>query len=90
MVYIFLGEMSPGTRYIIQVDRPGEPVDMASLRALLDGVGVTLDADYGPVPVNPKLGRYVVRGTASPDARARAEQIPGVRFFSDAVQEPAP
>jgi hypothetical protein len=90
MVYIFLREMSAGTRYIIQVDRPGERVDMASIRALLDGVGVTLDADYGPVPVNPQLGRYVVRGTASPDARARAEQIPGVRFFSDTVQEPAP
>jgi hypothetical protein len=63
---------------------------MASLRALLDGVGVNLDADYGPVPVNPQLGRYVVRGTASPDARARAEQIPGVRFFADAIQESAP
>ena len=81
--------MSPETRYIIQVDRPGERVDMAALRALLDGVGVALDPNYGPVPVNPQLGRYVVRGTASPEARTRAEQIPGVRFFADAVQEPA-
>lgn len=81
--------MSPATRYIIQVDRPGERVDMAALRALLDGVGVALDPNYGPVPVNPQLGRYVVRGTASPEARTRAEQIPGVRFFADAVQEPA-
>ncbi len=85
-----LGEMAPATRYIIQVDRPpSERVDMAAIRALFDGVGVTLDLDYGPVPLNPQLGRYVVRGTASPDARARAEQIPGVRFFADAVQEPA-
>src|SRR5439155_666351 len=67
----------------------GERVDMASIRALLDGVGVVLDPAYGPVPINPQLGRYVVRGTASPDARTRAEQIPGVRFFADAVQEPA-
>jgi hypothetical protein len=81
--------MSPETRYIIQVDRPGERVDMAALRVLLDGVGVALDPNYGPVPVNPQLGRYVVRGTASPEARTRAEQIPGVRFFADAVQEPA-
>jgi hypothetical protein len=82
--------MSPATRYIIQVDRPPpERVDMAAISALLDGVGVSLDLNYGPVPVNPKLGRYVVRGTATPDARARAEQIPGVRFFADAVQEPA-
>ena len=80
--------MSPVTRYIIQVDRPGERVDMAAIRSLLDGLGITLDLDYGPIPINPTLGRYVVRGTASPDARARAEQIPGVRFFADAVQEP--
>lgn len=81
--------MSPATRYIIQVDRPGEQVDMAAIRALLEGAGVALDPAYGPIPINPKLGRYVVRGTASPDARARAEQIPGVRFFADTVQEPA-
>jgi len=30
----------------------------------------------------------VVRGVASPDARERAERIPGVRFFADAIQEP--
>jgi len=81
--------MSSATRYIIQVDRPGERVDMPTIRALLDGVGVTVDPDYGPVPLNPQLGRYVVRGSASPDARARAEQIPGVRFFADAIQESA-
>jgi hypothetical protein len=81
--------MSSATRYIIQVDRPGERVDMAALRALLEAAGVAVDPDYGPVPVNPKLGRYVVRGVASPDARERAEQIPGVRFFADAMQEPA-
>jgi len=81
--------MSPVTRYIIQVDRPGERVDMAAIRALLDEAGVALDPDYGPISINPKLGRYVVRGLASPDARARAEQIPGVRFFADALQEPA-
>ena len=82
------GEMS--TRYIIQVDRPGERLDMAAIRALLDEAGVALDPSYGPIPLNPQLGRYVVRGIASPDARARAEQIPGVRFFADALQEPAP
>ena len=81
--------MSPVTRYIIQVDRPGELVDMAAIRTLLDAAGVAVDPDYGPVPINPKLGRYVVRGVASPDARERAERIPGVRFFADAMQEPA-
>jgi hypothetical protein len=82
--------MAPVTRYIIQVDRPGERMDMTAIRALLDGLGIALDLDYGPIPINPTLGRYVVRGSASPDARERAEQIPGVRFFADAVQEPAP
>ena len=82
--------MAATTRYIIQVDRPGEQVDMAALRAMFDGLGITLDPAYGPIPINPTLGRFVVRGSATPDARARAEEIPGVRFFADAVQEPAP
>ena len=81
--------MSPATRYIIQVDRPGEQVDMTTIRALLDAVGVAVDPDYGPVPISPKLGRYVVRGVASPEARARAEQIPGIQFFADVRQQPA-
>lgn len=88
--YSLGGEMAPATRYIIQVERPGERVDMTAIRRLLDGLGVTLDLEYGPIPINPTLGRYVVRGSASPEARARAEQIPGVRFFADAIQEPAP
>src|SRR3989442_5170761 len=86
--YSLRGEMCPPTRYIIQVDRPGERVDMATIRSLLEGAGVALDPNYGPLPINPQLGRYVVQGVASPDARERAEQIPGVRFFADAIQEP--
>src|SRR5213079_3336282 len=77
------------SRYVIQLERPGERVDMEFVRALLGGTGVELDAEYGPVPVNPGLGRFVVRGFASPEARAVAERIPGVRFFADARQEPA-
>ncbi len=75
-------------RYIIQLDRPDGHLDMAAVRALLEHTGVELDPDYGPVVINPKLGRCVVRGTASPEARAKAEQIPGVRFFADVRQEP--
>src|SRR5439155_1076248 len=69
--------MSPVTRYIIQVDRPGERVDMAAIRALLDEAGVALDPDYGPISINPKLGRYVVRGLASPGGRARGDRARG-------------
>ncbi|HEV8265778.1 MAG TPA: hypothetical protein VGQ06_12595 [Gemmatimonadales bacterium] len=77
------------SRYVIQLERPGERVDMEFVRALLGGTGVEVDAGYGPVPVNPGLGRFVVRGFASPEARALAEQIPGIRFFADVRQQPA-
>lgn len=76
-------------RYVIQLERPGERVDMEFVRALLVDTGVELDAAYGPIPVNPNLGRFVVRGVASPEARAQAERIPGIRFFADVQQEPA-
>jgi hypothetical protein len=75
-------------RFIIQVERPGEKIDLAKIHALLEGTGVQLDDDYGPILVNPKLGRYVVRGTATTQARAKAEQIQGVRFFPDIRQQP--
>ncbi len=73
-------------RYIIQIERSGQKLDMASAQALLAGTGVELDAAYGPILVNPKLGRYVVRGLATPSARREAENVPGVSFFSDARQ----
>lgn len=76
------------SRYVIQLERPGERVDMEFVRSLLDDTGVELDAGYGPIPVNPNLGRFVVRGVASPEARALAERIPGVRFFADVQQKP--
>ena len=52
------------SRYVIQLERPGERVDMEFVRALLGDTGVELDAAYGPVAVNPSLGRFVVRGFA--------------------------
>ena len=78
------------SRYVIQLERPGERVDMEFVRALLGDTGVEVDTGYGPIPVNPSLGRFVVRGLASPEARALAERIPGIRFFADARQQPAP
>ncbi|MCI0483846.1 MAG: hypothetical protein L0Y78_04620 [candidate division NC10 bacterium] len=61
---------------------------MSTIRELLEGTGIELDGGYGPVLIDPKLGRYVVRGTATPEARSKAEQIPGIRFFSDTRQQP--
>ena len=78
---------TPGP-FIIQIDRPGDALDIATVRDLLMDTGVELDESYGPFLINPKLGRYVVRGLASPEARAKAEQVPGVRFFADAQQKP--
>ncbi len=77
------------TGYVIQVERPGERIDMRAIRALLGGAGVELDPSYGPILIDPQRGRYVVRGVASPDARVSAERIPGVRFFADTQQQPA-
>jgi hypothetical protein len=83
-----MNEAESVTRYIIQVDRPGQELDMSAVHNLLEGTGIELDGSYGPVLINPKLGRYVVRGTATPEARAKAEQIPGIRLFADTRQQP--
>jgi len=61
---------------------------MESVRKLLEGTGVEIDADYGPIPINPAIGRYVVRGKATLEARAKAEKISGVRLFADTRVHP--
>jgi len=83
-----MNDTKSATHFIIQVDKPGQKLDMTAIRALLEGTGIQLDSGYGPILINPKLGRYVVRGVATPEARSKAESIPGVRFFSDAQQKP--
>src|SRR5882672_1362227 len=70
--------------YIIQIDRPGPRLEIGDVREMLAGTGVQIDAGYGPIPLDPLIGRYVVRGTATQSARQRAEKIRGVRFFGDA------
>jgi hypothetical protein len=84
-------KMSPDpdtSSVIIQIDRPGRKLAMAAVRKLLEGTGVEIDTDYGPIPINPAIGRYVVRGRASPAARAKAEKISGVRLFADTRVRP--
>jgi hypothetical protein len=75
-------------RFLIQLERPGLRLDMNGVREVLEGTEVELDPDYGPILVNPKLGRYVVRGYATPHARAKAESLPGITFFADVPVEP--
>jgi hypothetical protein len=72
-----------GSQVIVQVDRPGQKLDMPAIQHLLGDTGLHLDENYGPILINPKLGRYVVRGTVTPEARAKIEQIAGVRLFAD-------
>ncbi len=83
-----MNDHPPAVPFIIQIESPSTKLDMAGVKDLLAGTGVALDEEYGPILVNPGLGRYVVRGTASADARARAEAVPGVSFYSDARQSP--
>jgi hypothetical protein len=74
----------PSSRYIIQIDLPTTAnQNLDALAEELTGTGVELDRSYRPVCINPKLGRYVMRGTASPEARHAAERISGIQFFSD-------
>ena len=73
----------PLNRYIIQIERPGKKIGMDEARSLLEPLGVEVDPSYGPIPVNPKLGHYVVRGMATEEARERAQQLEGVKFFGD-------
>ena len=72
---------------MIQIDRPGEELNIDKAKDILGGDGVELDADYGPFLINPKVGRYIVRGLATADAKERLSTLPGVQTFSDiAVQ----
>lgn len=72
------------SNYLIQLDVGQQSAGMGEVRKLLAGAGIDLDASYGPIPIDPVKGRYVVRGTATPSARQHAEaNIPGVQFFGD-------
>ena len=77
-----------GSHVIVQVDRPGQKLDMSAIQRLLGDTGLHLDETYGPILINPKLGRYVVRGTVTPEARAKIAQIAGVQLFADGRVQP--
>jgi len=77
------------SKFLIQIERLDEKPGIQEVRALLEPLGVVLDTSYGPICVNPRLGRYVVRGEATKEAKGRAEKLPGVSFFPDAKVSPA-
>jgi endo-1,4-beta-D-glucanase Y len=69
---------------IIQVEKPGQKkLDMSSISKLLENNGIKVDPSYGPFCVNPKLGRFVLRGFGTVEAQKRANKIPGFTVFSD-------
>ena len=82
--------------YIIQLDLPNGRskksgrLDMKTVLRLFDGTGIELDANYGPILINPQERRFVVRGLATSESRQRAEQRLGkdVKFFSDGRVQP--
>ena len=80
--------MPEEARYLIQIEQPEARADLTSIRRLLEQSGVRIDLSYGPYDVDPKRGRYVMRGWATPEGRKKAETIPGVRFFADARVQP--
>lgn len=79
----------PKYHFMIQIERPKGKVSLEEARSLLETTGVEVDASYKPVCVNPKLGRYVLRGNATDEAKSKAEQIEGVQLFRDSKILPA-
>ena len=75
--------MEEKKQYMIQLEAGKSKSAISSLRRKLKQIGIDVDEKYGPVPVNRDLGRYVIRGWATPDDRTRAEKLKGVTFFGD-------
>ena len=73
----------PHHEFIVEIERPGKKLNMSIIQELLEGTGIKLDLNYGPFCVNPKLGRYVVRGTGDSASMKKVENIPGVRSYKD-------
>ncbi len=74
---------------MIQIERPKRKVDLEAAQSILESSGVVIDTSYKPVCVNPKLGRYVLRGSATDEAKSKAERIKGVQLFPDVKVSPA-
>jgi hypothetical protein len=75
-------------RYLIQVDRPGQNLRIEDVKKMLEKTGLTVDETYAPVLIDRNLGRYVVRGSGTPQSSEKAKQIQGVRIFNDSRIEP--
>jgi hypothetical protein len=79
----------PADRFMIQIELPKVKADLEAAQSLLKSAGVEVDTSYKLVCVNPKLGRYVLRGSATDEAKSKAERIKGVQLFPDVKISPA-
>ncbi len=75
-------------RMMFEIEHPDSKLSMTDAATLLAETGIELDEKYGPILVNPKQGRYIVRGFASAAAVQKAKAIAGVKVFADAPIQP--
>ena len=75
-------------QFIIQIEKANSKLDLIDIKEILNDTGVKLDDNYGPYCVNPKLGRYVVRGTANTQTQKKLRNIPGIKIFLDKKIQP--
>ena len=70
---------------LFQIDCPGRKLGIEDARALLGPLGIEVDPKYRPIPLDKKRhsGRYVVRGTGSPEALARVRELDWVKVFAE-------
>lgn len=52
-------------QYLIELTSSNPALDMTEAKKLLRGFGFRLDNKYGPIPINPPEGKYIVRGKIS-------------------------
>ena len=75
-------------RIIIQCDLQDENAKLSTVDEKFKGTGLNLDKNYGPILINPKLHRYVVRGFVDQNTKAKISKLTGVKVFSDSKVKP--
>jgi hypothetical protein len=70
-------------RFMIEIERPCEKLDMNEISSLLKKSGVRVDPTYGPFCINPRQGKYVIRGFGDVEVQEKLIKIPGITIFPD-------
>lgn len=69
-------------RYMIRITI-AEFRDLEDAVEALEALGVILDRDFGPVPLDTQGNQYLLRGEVHSEALADAKHTAGVEFFPD-------